>query len=382
MLASKVVCDDTYSNKSWAVVGQGMFALREINQMEREMLGYLEWSLNVPGEDLAKFEREVRRIYGSSSGRDGNGRDGFGRGVEMRLTAGVGGAQAQEETAIDEPSSLTLAIPLPPPSPPHQLPTPTDVGAAAVPVPVSRPVLPPITTALPPKVGHASSYPSPPVSPRPHLPTSACSSSSTSPVDPDSDDSELEDDQYPHGSGSPSPTSSEDSATLPTPPNSAQPRVSHGYSTYGPKMGKSHSVPGFVYPSREPVREHVGRSSAPPVAIPVSTKREREAVISSVTASSHHFGVGAPFNASGINGMEEDGDAVMDLEDEKRGGVAYYTTVHPISSVTRSASTSVAVPSRASASVAARKDLREIREGGRREREGRTLKTYTVPCAW
>ncbi|EJD08050.1 uncharacterized protein FOMMEDRAFT_45689, partial [Fomitiporia mediterranea MF3/22] len=64
MLASKVVCDDTYSNKSWAVVGQGMFALREINQMEREMLGYLEWSLNVPGEDLAKFEREVRRIYG------------------------------------------------------------------------------------------------------------------------------------------------------------------------------------------------------------------------------------------------------------------------------------------------------------------------------
>ncbi|KAH8104386.1 hypothetical protein DFH11DRAFT_1498460, partial [Phellopilus nigrolimitatus] len=63
MIASKVVCDDTYSNKSWAVVGQGLFALREINQMEREMCAYLEWQLNVPGKDLRAFEAEVRRIY-------------------------------------------------------------------------------------------------------------------------------------------------------------------------------------------------------------------------------------------------------------------------------------------------------------------------------
>ncbi|EIW54464.1 uncharacterized protein TRAVEDRAFT_52169 [Trametes versicolor FP-101664 SS1] len=34
MIASKVICDDTYSNKSWSIVGQGMFALREINQMD------------------------------------------------------------------------------------------------------------------------------------------------------------------------------------------------------------------------------------------------------------------------------------------------------------------------------------------------------------
>jgi hypothetical protein len=31
MLASKIICDDTYSNKSWCIVGQGMFTLREIN---------------------------------------------------------------------------------------------------------------------------------------------------------------------------------------------------------------------------------------------------------------------------------------------------------------------------------------------------------------
>ncbi|KIJ51321.1 hypothetical protein M422DRAFT_58872 [Sphaerobolus stellatus SS14] len=64
MIASKVVCDDTYSNKSWTVVGQGMFSLREINQMEREMCGYLEWHLNVSPEDLQAFEVRVRKDYG------------------------------------------------------------------------------------------------------------------------------------------------------------------------------------------------------------------------------------------------------------------------------------------------------------------------------
>jgi hypothetical protein len=45
MIASKVVCDDTYSNQSWCIVGQKMFALKEMNQMEREMCGYLDWQL-------------------------------------------------------------------------------------------------------------------------------------------------------------------------------------------------------------------------------------------------------------------------------------------------------------------------------------------------
>ena len=43
MLSSKIICDDTYSNKSSSIVGQGISALREINQMEREMCSYLEW---------------------------------------------------------------------------------------------------------------------------------------------------------------------------------------------------------------------------------------------------------------------------------------------------------------------------------------------------
>ena len=42
MLTSKIICDDTYSNKSWSIIGQGMFALREIKQIEHKMCLYLK----------------------------------------------------------------------------------------------------------------------------------------------------------------------------------------------------------------------------------------------------------------------------------------------------------------------------------------------------
>lgn len=67
MIASKVVCDDTYSNKSWAVVGQGMFQLKEINQMEREMCGYLEWQLNVDYIQLEEFTDDVSDRFGNGT---------------------------------------------------------------------------------------------------------------------------------------------------------------------------------------------------------------------------------------------------------------------------------------------------------------------------
>jgi len=64
MIASKVICDDTYSNQSWGIVAQKMFALKEINQMEREMCGYLEWNLNVMGDEVVEFEEKVRAEHG------------------------------------------------------------------------------------------------------------------------------------------------------------------------------------------------------------------------------------------------------------------------------------------------------------------------------
>jgi hypothetical protein len=63
MISSKVMCDDTYSNKSWSVVAQGMFNLREINQMKREMCNYLEWELTAANPMLSSFEAAVKKYF-------------------------------------------------------------------------------------------------------------------------------------------------------------------------------------------------------------------------------------------------------------------------------------------------------------------------------
>ncbi|KAJ3724412.1 hypothetical protein C8R42DRAFT_763670 [Lentinula raphanica] len=68
MIASKVICDDTYSNKSWSIVAQGMFTLREINQMEREMCNYLDWELTVDNPILANFTNMVKEDFRSPQG--------------------------------------------------------------------------------------------------------------------------------------------------------------------------------------------------------------------------------------------------------------------------------------------------------------------------
>ena len=63
MLASKIICDDAYSNKSWCIVGQGTFAFQEINQMEREMCSYLEWQLSIDPSTLHDFQACVQHDF-------------------------------------------------------------------------------------------------------------------------------------------------------------------------------------------------------------------------------------------------------------------------------------------------------------------------------
>jgi hypothetical protein len=65
IIASKVIYDRAYWNNSWYTVGQGLFTLHELNQMEREMCSYLDWHLNVAPEVLSKFEEKVRNEYAS-----------------------------------------------------------------------------------------------------------------------------------------------------------------------------------------------------------------------------------------------------------------------------------------------------------------------------
>lgn len=63
MLSSKISMDDTYSNKSWQIVGQGLFELKEVNQMERELFAFLGWNVVVRDEELAAWVEEVVTPY-------------------------------------------------------------------------------------------------------------------------------------------------------------------------------------------------------------------------------------------------------------------------------------------------------------------------------
>ncbi|KAI0038560.1 hypothetical protein FA95DRAFT_1457961, partial [Auriscalpium vulgare] len=60
MIASKVLCDWTYSNQNWCRIARGAYVVRDINRMEREMCDYLEWRLNIDGAALQDFEERVR----------------------------------------------------------------------------------------------------------------------------------------------------------------------------------------------------------------------------------------------------------------------------------------------------------------------------------
>jgi len=42
-----------------------MFQLKEINQMEREMCGYLEWHLNIDYQELEQFTEKTQLEFGS-----------------------------------------------------------------------------------------------------------------------------------------------------------------------------------------------------------------------------------------------------------------------------------------------------------------------------
>ncbi|KAJ7782717.1 hypothetical protein B0H16DRAFT_1494079 [Mycena metata] len=104
--ARLVICDDTYSNKSWSIVAQGMFTLREINQMEREMCNYLDWELTVDNPILANFEAMVQRDFPPGS-----------KGpyptysLHMVSKRAAKAAASTSATPIPEPNSTTSPIP-------------------------------------------------------------------------------------------------------------------------------------------------------------------------------------------------------------------------------------------------------------------------------
>ncbi|GLB37739.1 putative cyclin [Lyophyllum shimeji] len=105
MIASKVICDDTYSNKSWGIVAQGLFSLREINQMEREMCNYLEWELSVDNSILTTFEKRLREDFRSPTGPYPN----YPLAMVSRRAARA--AASASATPVPEPNDTTSPIP-------------------------------------------------------------------------------------------------------------------------------------------------------------------------------------------------------------------------------------------------------------------------------
>ncbi|KAJ7764075.1 hypothetical protein B0H14DRAFT_3895433 [Mycena olivaceomarginata] len=103
MIASKVICD-TYSNKSWSIVAQGMFTLREINQMEREMCNYLDWELTVDNPILGNFEAMVQRDFPPTS-------KGPYPTYSLHMVSKRAAKAAASTSPIPEPNSTASPIP-------------------------------------------------------------------------------------------------------------------------------------------------------------------------------------------------------------------------------------------------------------------------------
>ncbi|ORY33962.1 hypothetical protein BCR39DRAFT_577668 [Naematelia encephala] len=141
MIASKVICDDTYSNQSWGIVAQKMFALKEINQMEREMCGYLEWNLNVMGDEVLEFEARVRAEHGPKAV------------ARASSSSSCGGASSSEASVVV--------------SAPHSYPTPETTPDPSTSRPI-RPVPSPYKSK-PSFQAAALALPSPPCSPHQYL---------------------------------------------------------------------------------------------------------------------------------------------------------------------------------------------------------------------
>lgn len=56
MIAQKTLCDTCLSARSWEIVVQGRYPLSDLNQMERELLQCLRWSVNISSQELAEME--------------------------------------------------------------------------------------------------------------------------------------------------------------------------------------------------------------------------------------------------------------------------------------------------------------------------------------
>jgi hypothetical protein len=63
IIAAKILNDRTYSNTAWVTVSRNQFTREAINEMERQMCGYLNFKLAIFGPMLEVFEEAVKRDF-------------------------------------------------------------------------------------------------------------------------------------------------------------------------------------------------------------------------------------------------------------------------------------------------------------------------------
>ncbi|KAI8896609.1 hypothetical protein BC833DRAFT_596905 [Globomyces pollinis-pini] len=62
LIASKYLYDDTFDNCAWATVSSGLFELQQVNHMEREMLGFLDYTLFINQHDWISFNNDLFHV--------------------------------------------------------------------------------------------------------------------------------------------------------------------------------------------------------------------------------------------------------------------------------------------------------------------------------
>ncbi|KAJ7616384.1 hypothetical protein DFH06DRAFT_1365586 [Mycena polygramma] len=108
MIAAKIMCDDTYSNKSWTIVAQGMFTLHEINQMEREVCNYLDWEFIVDNLVLSNFEAMVNHDFAPNAKGP---YPTYSLHMVSKCAAKAAASASASATPIPEPDTTTIPIP-------------------------------------------------------------------------------------------------------------------------------------------------------------------------------------------------------------------------------------------------------------------------------
>ncbi|KAJ3526762.1 hypothetical protein NMY22_g10042 [Coprinellus aureogranulatus] len=64
MLSAKYLMDRTYDNKSWRLASGRLFALKEVNKMERDMCALLDWDLTIDKQTLENFAVHFMHDFG------------------------------------------------------------------------------------------------------------------------------------------------------------------------------------------------------------------------------------------------------------------------------------------------------------------------------